>query len=410
VSIDEKEEKYMKDRIFTVTQMNKMVKEYLEGNDNFNNFFLKGEISGINYYRSGHLYFTLKDSKASVKCVSFGYKLKKIPEDLKEGDKIKLFGRVTLYEANGNYQILVAHVEKEGSLGKLFEELERTKRELARDGYFDAKYKLPIPKLPQNIGIVTSGTGAAVKDIIKTAKLRYENINIYVYPAKVQGIGSEKEIIKGIETLDKMEEIDLIIAGRGGGSVEDLWSFNKKEVALAYFNTKTPIVSAVGHEIDNLLTDLTADLRASTPTHAAELVVPRKDLLMEKLEERRRKLNNSLLGNLRKKKEKLENLKKSYILRSYLETVVEKNNLLMDREDKLKKVISSTLTQKKHFLEVRMEKLNSLNPEGILKRGYTITKAGNKIIRGAGELKKGEKIEIIYHDGKVISRVEEINR
>jgi exodeoxyribonuclease VII large subunit len=398
----------MKDRIFTVTQMNKMVKEYLEGNDNFNNFFLKGEISGINYYKSGHLYFTLKDSKASVKCVSFGYKFKKIPEDLKEGDKIKLFGKVTLYEANGNYQILVAHVEKEGSLGKLFEELEKTKRELAEDGYFDTKYKLPIPKLPQNIGIVTSGTGAAVKDIINTAKLRYKNINIYVYPAKVQGIGSEKEIIKGIKTLDKMEEIDLIIAGRGGGSVEDLWSFNKKEVALAYFNTKTPIVSAVGHEIDNLLTDLTADLRASTPTHAAELVIPRKDLLMEKLEDRRRKLNNNLLANLREKKEKLETLRRSYILRSYLETLVEKNNLLMDREDRLKKVIAGSLTKHKHLLEVRMEKLSSLNPEGILKRGYTITKAGNKVIRSAGELEKDEKIEIIYHDGRVISRVEEI--
>ena len=398
----------MKDRIYTVSQMNKMVKEYLEGNDNFNNFFLKGEISGINYYKSGHLYFTLKDSRASVKCVSFGYKFKKIPEDLKEGDKIKLFGKVTLYEANGNYQIRVAHVEKEGTLGKLFEELERTKRELAKDGYFDTKYKLPIPKLPQNIGIVTSGTGAAVKDIINTAKLRYENINIYVYPAKVQGIGSEDEIIKGIKTLDKMEEIDLIIAGRGGGSVEDLWSFNKKEVAMAYFNTKTPIVSAVGHEIDNLLTDLTADMRASTPTHAAELVIPRKDLLMQTLEDRRRKLNNSLLANLQKKKEKLETLKRSYILRSYLETVTDRNNLLMDREDRLKKVITNSLMQKKHFLEVRMEKLNSLNPEEILKRGYTITKAGNKVIKGVGELEKGEKIEIIYHDGSVISRVEEI--
>jgi len=398
----------MKDKIFTVSQMNKMVKEYLEGNDNFNNFFLKGEISGINYYKSGHLYFTLKDNKASVKCVSFGYKFKKIPEDLKEGDKVKLFGKVTLYEANGNYQIMVAHVEKEGTLGKLFEELERTKRELAKEGYFDTKYKLPIPKLPQNIGIVTSGTGAAVKDIINTAQLRYENINIYVYPAKVQGIGSEDEIIKGIKILDKMEEIDLIIAGRGGGSVEDLWSFNKKEVALAYFNTKTPIVSAVGHEIDNLLTDLTADMRASTPTHAAELVVPRKDLLLESIEDRRRKLNNSLLINLKGKKEKLEALKKSYILRSYLETIVDRNNLLMDREDSLKKVMNSTLIQKKHLLEVRMEKLSSLNPEGILKRGYTITKVGNKIIRSVGDIKKDEKIEIIYHDGSVISKVEEI--
>lgn len=402
--------KYMKERIFTVTQMNKMVKEYLEGNDNFNNFFLEGEISGINYYRSGHLYFTLKDSKASVKCVSFKYKFKKIPEDLKEGDKVKIFGKVTLYEASGNYQILVAHVEKKGSLGKLFEELERTKKEMAKDGYFDTKYKLPIPKLPQSIGIVTSGTGAAVKDIINTAQLRYPNINIYVYPAKVQGLGSEKEIIRGIQILDEIKEIDLIIAGRGGGSIEDLWSFNKKEVALAYFNSKTPIVSAVGHEIDNLLTDLTADLRASTPTHAAELVVPRKDLLIEKLEDRRKKLNNNLLANLRNKKEKLKTLRNSYILRSYLDSIIDKNNILMDKEDRLKKAISNSLNKKRHLLEVRMEKLSSLNPEGILKRGYTITKIGKKIIRGVEELEKDKKIEIIYHNGRVISKVEEIDR
>ena len=398
----------MIDRIFTVTQMNKKVKEYLEGNSQFSNFFLKGEISGINYYKSGHLYFTLKDSKASVKCTAFGYKMKKIPIDLKEGDKVKIFGRVTLYEVNGTYQILVAHVEKEGSLGKLFEELERTKKELAEGGYFDSKNKLLIPKLPQNIGIVTSGTGAAVKDIINTAKLRYENINIYVYPTKVQGIGSEEEIIKGIKILDKMEEIDLIIAGRGGGSVEDLWSFNKKKVALAYFNTKTPIVSAVGHEIDNLLTDLTADLRASTPTHAAELVVPRKDLLIEKLEERRQKLNNNLLSNLREKKNKLEALKSSYILRNYLGSVVDKNNLLIEREENLKKVISNIFMKKNHLLEVRLEKIRSLNPEGILKRGYTITKVDNRVVRGIEKLEVGKNLEIIYHDGRVISRIEEI--
>ena len=400
----------MKDRIYTVTQMNKMVKSYLEGNPEFSNFFLKGEISGINYYKSGHLYFTLKDGKASVKCTAFGYKMKKIPTDLKEGDKVKIFGKVTLYEVNGTYQILVAHVEKEGSLGKLFEELERTKKELLEGGYFDPKNKLPIPKLPQNIGIVTSGTGAAVKDIINTAKLRYPNINIYVYPAKVQGIGSEEEIIKGIQTLDKMEEIDLIIAGRGGGSVEDLWSFNKKDVALAYFNTKTPIVSAVGHEIDNLLTDLTADLRASTPTHAAELVVPRKDLLIEGLENRHKKLNDNLLGNLNEKKLKVKTLKNSYILRTFLDSIVDRNNILMEKEEELNNIVANILIKKKHLLEVRSEKLSSLNPKGILKRGYTITKIGNKLVESTKDLKIGENLEIIYHDGKAITKVEEINK
>jgi exodeoxyribonuclease VII large subunit len=400
----------MKDRIYTVTQMNKMVKEYLESNPGFNNFFLKGEISGINYYKSGHLYFTLKDSRSSVKCTAFGYKMKRIPNDLKEGDKVKIFGKVTLYEVNGTYQVLVAHVEKEGTLGKLFEELERTKKELLEGGYFDLENKLPIPKLPQNIGIVTSGTGAAVKDIINTARLRYPNVNIYVYPAKVQGIGSEKEIIKGIKTLDRMEEIDLIIAGRGGGSVEDLWSFNKKEVALAYFNTKTPIVSAVGHEIDNLLTDLTADLRASTPTHAAELVVPRKDLLLDGIKERRRKLNSNLLGNLEEKKIKVQTLRNSYILRNFLDSITDKNNILIEREERLRSLIRNSLIRDKHLLEVRTEKLISLNPKDILKRGYTITKVGNQFIQDSKDLRIGSDLEIIYHDGNIITNIKEIKR
>lgn len=400
----------MKDRIYTVTQMNRKVKEYLEGNSEFSNFFLKGEISGINYYKSGHLYFTLKDNKASIKCTAFGYKMKGIPTDLKEGDRVKIFGKITLYEVNGTYQILVAHVEKEGSLGKLFEELEKTKKELLNLGYFDKSNKLSMPKLPQNIGIVTSGTGAAVKDIINTARLRYENINIYVYPAKVQGIGSEKEIIKGIEILDNMEEIDLIIAGRGGGSVEDLWSFNKREVALAYYNTKTPIVSAVGHEIDNLLTDLTADLRASTPTHAAELVVPRKDLLIRELESRRNHLNRNLKNNLKKKKERLEVLGKNYILRNFYGSIGEKNNILISYEEKLSRILKTNLVKKKHQLEIRSEKLNSLNPEEILKRGYTITKIGDKLVSGVEDMKKGDNLEIIYHNGRVVTRVEEIKR
>ncbi|RUA06000.1 MAG: exodeoxyribonuclease VII large subunit [Fusobacteria bacterium] len=400
----------MKDRIFTVSQMNKMVKEYLENNHNFSNFFLKGEISGINYYKSGHLYFTLKDSKSSVKCTAFRYKFKKIPTDLKEGDKVKIFGNVTLYEVNGTYQILVAHVEKEGSLGKLFEELEKTKKELLENGYFDQRNKLPIPKFPQSIGIVTSGTGAAVRDIINTAKLRYPNINIFVYPAKVQGIGSVEEIIKGIKILDNMDEIDIIIAGRGGGSIEDLWSFNKKEVALAYFHTKTPIVSAVGHEIDNLLTDLTADLRASTPTHAAELVVPRKDILIETLKDRKTKLNNSLIRNLKTKKSELENLKTNYYLKNFLNTVLDRNNILITKEEKINTLLLHQLMKKRHLLEVRYGKLNSLNPKEILKRGYTITKVGDKFIQSIEELEKGTNLEIIYQDGKVITKIEEIKK
>lgn len=254
------------EKIYTVTEFNRMVKNYIDDIDDFQEFFIEGEISNITYYKSGHLYFSIKDTKSQIKCAAFNYKMKKIPEDLKEGDAIKLFGDVGFYEARGDFQVLARYIEKQNSLGALYAKLEKVKAKMQELGYFDEKYKKRLPQFPKNIGVVTALTGAALQDIIKTTRKRFDTINIYIYPAKVQGQGAEQEIIKGIETLNKIEEIDLIIAGRGGGSIEDLWAFNDEDVAMAFFNSKKPIISAVGHEIDFLLSDLTADKRAATPT------------------------------------------------------------------------------------------------------------------------------------------------
>ena len=220
------------EKIYTVSEFNRMVKSYIDDIDDFQEFFLEGEISNITYYKSGHLYFSIKDSKAQIKCAAFNYKQKKIPEDLKEGDAIKLFGDVGFYETRGDFQVLARYIEKQNSLGSMFAKLEKVKAKMEEKGYFDSKYKKELPKYPKNIGVVTALTGAALQDIIKTTRKRFDSINIYVYPAKVQGIGAEQEIIKGIETLNKIEEIDLIVAGRGGGSIEDLWAFNEEEVAI----------------------------------------------------------------------------------------------------------------------------------------------------------------------------------
>ncbi|MGL5645430.1 exodeoxyribonuclease VII large subunit, partial [Cetobacterium sp.] len=246
----------MEEKIYSVTEFNKMVKGYIDENPNFQEFFLKGELSGVTYYKSGHLYFTLKDKQSQIKCAAFNYKFKRIAEDLKEGDSVKIFGDVGFYEARGDFQVLVRHVQKEDKLGEMFAKLEKLKKDLEREGLFSPLFKKVLPKYPKAIGVVTAYTGAAFHDIVNTTRKRFKNIDIYIYSAKVQGVGAKEEIIKGIETLNKIPEIDLIIAGRGGGSVEDLWAFNEEEVARAYFQSEKPIISAVGHEIDNLLSDL----------------------------------------------------------------------------------------------------------------------------------------------------------
>ncbi len=396
-----------KEVIYTVSKLNRAVKEYIEGNNNFKEFFLKGEMSGVNYYKSGHLYFTLKDKKSQVKCAAFNYKFKRIAEDLKEGDLVKIFGDVSIYEARGDYQVLVRHVEKENKMGALFEELEKNKREMAAEGYFDEKYKKLFPKVPSSIGIVTSGTGAAVRDIINTAKLRFPNIDIYVYPTKVQGEGAAAEIIKGIQVLDSIDEIDVIIAGRGGGSIEDLWSFNEKEVALAYFNTKKPIVSAVGHEIDILLTDFTADMRASTPTHASEKVVPEKKKLLDEIKTRERYLDTILIKYIERKKDQLKNRSESYQLRNFLKNLQEKNIEVVDRERELNRVFKGYLQEKKSQLEVKAERLSGLDSKKILEMGYSITTLNGRVVKSIDDVEVGTRLETMLNDGRVTTEVRE---
>lgn len=397
----------MTDRIYSVYEINTLVKQTIEENDLFKDLFIEGELSNITYYKSGHLYFTLKDSKASIKCACFHYKYKKIPSTLQIGDQVKLFGRLTLYEVTGQYQFLVSHLEKADDIGLLFKKLEELKLELAGKGWFEEENKKELPYLPQNIGVVTSGTGAAVRDIIETSKKRYPNINIYIYPAKVQGEGAEKEIVKGIEMLNKIKDIDLIIAGRGGGSIEDLWSFNTKTVATAFYKSKKPIISAVGHETDILLTDFIADRRAATPTQAAEIGVPVKKELELKLRERKRILDNLVLSKLKREQRNLKGIKNTYIFKRFHLEIEEKNNILIEKEEKLNKEFIKLYKNKQNELKNRTEKLKLIDPESILKKGYTITRLNNKTINSSLEAVEGDLIETVFYDGKILSKVEE---
>lgn len=397
------------ERTYTVSEFNRKVKDYLEENSDLREFFLEGELSGVTYYKSGHLYFNLKDRDAQIKCVAFKYKFKRIAEDLKDGDSVKLFGDVGFYENRGDFQILVRHIEKKNELGELFIRLEQLKKELGEAGYFDLKYKKPLPKYPKNIGVVTAYTGAAIQDIIKTVKKRDNTINIYAYPAKVQGMGAEAEIIKGIKTLNKIEEIDLIIAGRGGGSIEDLWAFNDKDVALAFFNSKKPIISAVGHEIDNLLSDLTADARAATPTQAVELSVPERVKVLETLDDRKRYLNSVIRNQIEILKKELEKRENSYSIKNFFRELENKNQELVEREERLKRAIQYQLNEIKNSLDRRVHKVITLNPLETLKRGYSVVTKDNKIIKSVKNIKIDDEIAIKVTDGIIKGKVKEIN-
>ena len=398
----------MEDKIYGVSEFNRIVKNFIDDVPEFHNFFLKGELSGVTYYKSGHLYFTIKDRKSQIKCAAFSYKLKRIPEDLKEGDSVTIFGDVGFYEVRGDFQILVRHIEKENSMGGLYRKLEMVKEKMEEEGYFSAENKKPLPKYPRNIGVVTSSNGAGLYDIITTSRKRMDNINIYVYPAKVQGDGAIEEIIKGIKTLDKIPEIDLIIAGRGGGSIEDLWAFNEEKVAMAFYNCKKPIISAVGHEIDFLLTDLVADVRAATPTQSAEIAIPVKKDVLDMLEDDKKYLTSLIKKKIEHSKIHLENRENSYALKNFSRVFKDSKETLDSKEVELERAMKLLLERKKQKIQVQAEKIISLNPLNILSRGYSLVKSNEKIIKSSDEVNQGDEIEIKLYKGSLVGTVKEI--
>ena len=441
--------------IFTVSEINKVVKQFIEGTSTFKNLHIQGELSNVTYYKSGHLYFTLKDDKSTVKCAIFKYLYKGIPSDLKEGDQVKIIGNASLYEQTGSYQIIADSLEKMNKLGTLYEKLEETKRKYFEKGYFDQSNKKNFPIIPLNIGVVTAETGAAIRDIINTTHKRYKNINIYLYPVKVQGEGSSKEIAHAIDSFNELVnngrlDIDLIIVGRGGGSIEDLWAFNEEPVIEAIYRSDLPIISAVGHEIDNLLSDLVADKRASTPTQAAEILIPLKSDLLSDLKSRTNILNKLLLNKLSIMRRELDNHIENYHLRNFISKITDRKIQIMNKENMLNKELkykvdkfsekfirskirfskinlkADLLLKKEHLanrfyllnknidINISNEKrnfeykkaiLSKYSIDGILKQGYTLTTKNGKIVKSGSKLENGDIIKTRFLDCEVDSIV-----
>ena len=392
------------EKFFTVSEISRGIRTSLE--HKFSKIGVLGEISNVRKPSSGHIYLTLKDKNSQLQAVVFRNSASRIKFELKDGMEVISFGSITVYEPRGQYQLIINKIEPKG-IGALQLAFQQLKEKLEKEGLFDSAHKKPLPFIPQKIGIVTSPTGAAIKDILNIIDRRFANVEILIYPVKVQGEGAAQEIAEAITELNNYSDIDVIISGRGGGSLEDLWAFNEEIVARSIYNSKIPVISAVGHEIDLTIADLVADKRALTPSEAGELVVPRKDLLIEKTEKFKTRLLQSLTGKLRLSKEKLDRIANSYAIRQPFDKFNRWQQKLDDLSQRLNLNITHALNSEREKLSGIVGKLESLSPLNVLKRGYTITtkQEDNKSLRYITDLSKGDKIKTNLSRGSIISEI-----
>ena len=369
--------------IYKVGELTQGIKAVLESA--FSNIWVEGEISNFTSHSSGHFYFTLKDERSEIKCAFFKVYNEKIKFEIKDGMQAVCFGKIGIYAQRGMYQLIVARVEPKG-IGALQLAFEQLKEKLFKEGLFDEASKKVIPVLPNRIGIVTSPTGAAIRDMLHVLEKRFSNVEILIAPARVQGKGSGEEIASAIQDLNELDSVDVIIVGRGGGSLEDLWAFNEEVVARAIFASKIPIVSAVGHEVDWTISDFVADLRAPTPSVAAERVIVKKSDIIEKLDNIEKRLKDYPLEAVKEYEQRLDEIEKDLDLRfrHYLQLKEENFKLLS-------------------------EKIEILSPLSILNRGYSVSfkMPGRKILKNAESLKKGDVVETRLSKGVFRSKVEE---
>ena len=414
-------------RYLSISVINRYLKDQFDRNEHLRTVYLKGEISNFKGHTTGHLYFSLKDETSRINAIMFSSSAKKINFEPQDGKKVLVKGRISVYEATGSYQIYVDEMEEDG-IGNLYLAYEKLKADLAAQGLFDEKYKKPIPKYPRKIGIVTAPTGAAIRDILSTIKRRYPICETILFPCLVQGEYGAQDIVNKINIAQNYD-LDVLIVGRGGGSIEDLWNFNEEIVARAIFASKIPIISAVGHEIDFTIADFVADLRAPTPTGAAEMAVPNLTDLINYIEQLNIRIKESILKNINYNKLLLESIKSSYVLKNplimydakkqKLDLIIEKlnTNILKKLEfnrNKLSNLKSNyILNNPEHLYKDKqinlynlMSKLDLVSPIHVMKRGYSISMdSNNKVIKSIKDIKKKDAISISVSDGVIKANV-----
>jgi len=394
--------------VLTVTQLNNYVKRLLDEDYALNCVFMVGEISNFtNHYRTGHMYFTLKDDKSAIKAVMFksnAQRLRFMPED---GMSVIVRGRVSLFEAAGNYQIYIDDMQPDG-VGALTLQFEQLKRRLAEEGLFDASHKKELPRFPEKIGIITSPTGAAVQDIKNILSRRFPCAEAVLYPVSVQGDGSVEQLVKAVNYFSGTKSVDVVIIGRGGGSVEDLWSFNSEMLARAIYDCEVPIISAVGHETDFTISDFVADRRAETPSAAAEMAVPDITELKKQLDSSVYELRSLVRGTISSERENLNALRNKNCLKDPFNTINIKRMLLDSTEMKLNSLAESKFHKYRQEFSGTVAKLNALSPLKVLARGYSVVYSGEKIVNSTEALQVGDRLDIDFYNGGAVCEIKEI--
>jgi exodeoxyribonuclease VII large subunit len=422
------------DKIYTVSELTRLIRLELE--KKFPVIWIEGEIANFTKAHSGHLYFTLKDEASSLSCVMWRSSAHRVPFELEPGLQVICKGQISVYEPRGQYQLLVESVEPKGK-GALQLAFEQLKEKLKKEGLFDASLKKRLPLLPKKVGVVTSPRGAAIIDIIKTLERRFARLHILIYPVKVQGEGAANEITEGIDYLGSLSEIDVIIVGRGGGSLEDLWAFNEEKVARAIFRCPVPVISAVGHEVDFTIADFAADIRASTPSAAAEMVIEKEQSFVERIENLEKRIVHHLQFSVQEKrhqvfylihhqafqnfKVRLLNLiqrvddlesRSGHVIREILQKIAEsKSRVILMQE-----ILSSSMKRALRDIQSRWEKLsvelNNLSPLNILKKGYSLCwkPSLGRLIRKIEEIDQGDEVTVSFYKGEFTAKVREVDR
>mgnify|MGYP000283776911 FL=1 len=395
--------------VYTVKQVNSYIKNMFTQDFMLNRIYVKGEVSNCKYHTSGHIYFSLKDESGTIACVMFAGQRGGLSFHMREGQQIIVLGSVNVYERTGSYQLYAQEIRLDGE-GTLYEKYQMLKQELEEMGMFAPEYKKAIPRYAKRIGVVTAPTGAAVRDIMNISARRNPYVQLLLYPAQVQGEGAKESIVRGIRMLET-KNVDVIIVGRGGGSIEDLWAFNDECVARAIFDCQVPVISAVGHETDVTIADYVADLRAPTPSAAAELAVWDYRQLQGYLDECRLRMNRSMTGTIRINRLRLKELD---VRLSYLHPrhkLQDQQQRLIELEEELRTLMRDRVKEARHRLAIQIEKLNGLSPVRKLNQGFAyVEEADGGVVKSIRQVEKGDELTVYVTDGLIRTSVKAVQK
>lgn len=395
--------------VYTVKQVNSYIKNMFTQDLMLNRIYVKGEVSNCKYHTSGHIYFSLKDESGTIACVMFAGQRGGLSFHMREGQQIIVLGSVNVYERTGSYQLYAQEIRLDGE-GTLYEKYQMLKQELEEMGMFAPEYKKAIPRYAKRIGVVTAPTGAAVRDIMNISARRNPYVQLLLYPAQVQGEGAKESIVRGIRMLET-KNVDVIIVGRGGGSIEDLWAFNDECVARAIFDCQVPVISAVGHETDVTIADYVADLRAPTPSAAAELAVWDYRQLQGYLDECRLRMNRSMTGTIRINRLRLKELD---VRLSYLHPrhkLQDQQQRLIELEEELRTLMRDQVKEARHRLAIQIEKLNGLSPVRKLNQGFAyVEEADGGVVKSIRQVEKGDELTVYVTDGLIRTSVKAVQK